>query len=405
VPAGCASGVAVEPREAERLAAAVAPLLPPALVPWFDARFVRSDRLADEYVSRLTVGVARETGLDRVLDEPGTAADVVRRAGLHPPSALVPVDWMLRRLAARGALGVEAGPDGPRFRARGPLAATDTAAVLAEQQRHDPAGLATYALAEAAARAYPAFLGGQRSGEELLLAPARLALWRSYFSNDHTLYAVNNRLGAVALTRALRPGPNRILELGGGLGSGATAALEALAAAGPGDVESYGVTERVPMFLRYAQRAVETGFPGIRHVTFAPLDIDRPFDAQQVPPGSVSIVYAVNTLHVAHDLAFTLGEIRRALEPGGRLVVAECLRPVAGQALYPEFVFNLLATFRAPRLDPAYRPHGGFLTPEQWRAAFEAAGFADVRILPDIARIREAAPMFSVGAVTACAPP
>jgi SAM-dependent methyltransferase len=113
----------------------------------------------------------------------------------------------------------------------------------------------------------------------------------------------------------------------------------------------------------------------------------------------VSIVYAVNTLHVAHDLAFTLGEIRRALEPGGQLIVSECVRPCPADTLYPEFVFNLLQTFRSPCLH--YRPNGGFLTPEQWTGALETAGFRDVRLLPDVACIRDEFSGFYVAAIGA----
>jgi hypothetical protein len=72
--------------------------------------------------------------------------------------------------------------------------------------------------------------------------------------------------------------------------------------------------------------------------------------------------------------------------------------------LYPEFVFNLLETFRSPRLHPSYRPNGGFLTPEQWTEALEAAGFRDVRLLPDIMRIREEFPGFCVAAIGATRP-
>jgi SAM-dependent methyltransferase len=113
----------------------------------------------------------------------------------------------------------------------------------------------------------------------------------------------------------------------------------------------------------------------------------------------MSLVYAVNTLHVAHDLAFTLGEVRRALAPGGRLIVGECVRPRAGQTVYAELVFNLMETFRAPLLHPEYRPNGGFLTPEQWTAAFGAAGFRGLRLLPDVAALRDQVSGFSVAAV------
>ena len=127
--------------------------------------------------------------------------------------------------------------------------------------------------------------------------------------------------------------------------------------------------------------------------------MNRPFGEQEVAAESASIVYAVNTLHVAHDLAFTLGEARRVLRPGGQLILSECIRPRPGQTLYPEFIFNLLETFRAPRLDPDYRPNGGFLTPEQWMAALGASGFVDLRVFPDVARMRSVAPIFCLAAI------
>jgi len=154
----------------------------------------------------------------------------------------------------------------------------------------------------------------------------------------------------------------------------------------------------VPAFLRRAQRLQER-VAGARAVSFAPLDMNRPFGEQGVAAESTSIVYAVNTLHVAHDLAFTLGEIRRALRPGGQLIVSECVRPVPGQTLYPEFIFNLLETFRTPRLDPRHRPNGGFLTPEQWTAALADAGFVDLRSFPDLARMRSLVPIFCIAAI------
>jgi SAM-dependent methyltransferase len=132
--------------------------------------------------------------------------------------------------------------------------------------------------------------------------------------------------------------------------------------------------------------------------------MDRPFEAQGVAPGRFSVVYAVNTVHVARDLHATLAQVLRALEPGGHLVLSECVRPQPGEAVYAEFIFNLMERFRAPVLHPAYRPNGGFLTPEQWRAALEAAGFAGVQFLPDIAAVRDRVPGFFVAAIGATRP-
>ena len=399
-----APSIGITSAEAERVAAAAGRLLPASLAAVFDARFVRSDRLFDEYISRLTLEVLTKTGVADALAAEGTAGEIVARAGLDPRCAVVPVAWMLRRSAELKTIEERDGPDGPRFRATR-VVALDGADVLDEQQRHDPSALPSYTLATVAADAYPAFLRGARSGEEILLAPARLGLWNAYFSNEHLLYAVNNRVGAAAVDAWLHRGPNVVLELGAGMGSGTTAALEALKASDRlRDVAAYRVTDVVPTFLRYAERRVRENAKDVPGVTFEKLDMNQPFAAAGVEPGSVSIVYAVNTLHVAHDLSSTLAEIRRALRPGGQLIMSECVRPRPGQTLYPEFVFSMLATFRAPRLDPAYRPNGGFLTPEQWRAALEAAGFEDIRMLPDMTAMRDAVPYFSVAAIGATRP-
>jgi SAM-dependent methyltransferase len=390
-----------DPASVDRAANAVASLLPPSLVPIFDAPFARSHLTFDEHVYRLALGVVGAARLDVVLADWSRPEDVVARAGLEPHRSRVPVDWLLRHLAARGALAQEDDAAGRRYRIVGTLPVLDASAVQAAQRAHDARCLPSYTVAETVARDYPAFLRGERTGEEILFAPARLALWTSYFSNDNPLYAVNNRVGAVALETWLRPGAGRILELGGGLGSGTAALLERLAGNGRlAEIASYRFTELVPAFLRRGERVKER-FGSPTFLTFAPLDMNRPFGEQGVSPESVAIVYAVNVLHVAHDLAFTLAEIRRVLEPGGQLIVSEGVRPTAGQTMYPEFIFNLLETFRAPRLHPDYRPNGGFLTIEQWRLALEAAGFEHVRAMPDIARIRELFPTFYAAAIGA----
>ena len=388
--------------EATAIAAAVARIVPDALAPILDARFTRSQMLFDEYVFRLALQVFAEVKLGGALDDWATAEDVVLRAGLEPQRSALPVEWLLRHLAARGALA----SDGRgRFRADVAAPAPDPMAVLAEQRDLDAACLPSYELAATVARDYPAFLRGERTGEEVLFAPKRLALWVAYFSNENILYAVNNRVGAVALEEWMPRGTTSILELGGGLGSGASAVLDRLAAQGRLDqLRAYRFTELVPAFLRRGERVLREQRPDATCLSFGPLDMNRPFAEQGVGPASVSIVYAVNTLHVAHDLAFTLGEIGRVLEPGGQVIFSECIRPRPGATPYPEFVFNLLETFRAPRLHAGYRPHGGFLTPEQWDGALTAAGFTDVKVVPDIARVREVVATFYVACFGATRP-
>ena len=391
--------------EAPASAALLRGLLPPELLPLFDVSFVRLHLLYDEFIYRLVLRVVSETGLEQAVREPGTPAEIATRAGFAGGQALVPLDWMLRLLTSRGLLEEQSDGAVFRYRSLGPFPTLDPAPMIQEQKRLDASWMPAYTLAETVARDYPAFLGGDVTGEEVLFAPRRLRLWIDYFSNANGLYVVNNRLGALAVERWLPRAAGAVLELGGGLGSGALALLERLEATDRlGAVSEYRFTELVPAFLRRGEQALRTRYPGRSGMTFASLDMNRPFGEQGVAPRSVSVVYAVNTLHVAHDLDFTLGEVLGALEPGGRLVVSECVRSQPRQAIESEFVFNLTETFRAPRLHPRYRPSGGFLMPGQWKAAMEAAGFADIRFLPDIVRVQEQAPGFIAAAIGATRP-
>jgi SAM-dependent methyltransferase len=393
--------------EAEATAAALRPYLPAPLIPVFDPVFLRSSSLYEEFVHRLVLQVFREAGLEEAAHTGGTATEIVARARLDAERAPVPVDWMLRHLGARGQVERGAARDGrvAVYRLRGSLPALDPATLADEQARHDPSGLPAYALAGTVARDYPAFLRGQVAGEAVLFSPTRLRLWLDYFSNDSALYAVSNRVAAIALAEWLPRPTGPILELGGGLGSGSLAALETLDAAGRlDDIEEFRFTELVPAFQRRGQAMVGGRFPGAAWLTFASLDMNQPFAPQGVSPGSMRAIYAVNTVHVARDLGATLAEAYRTLTPGGRLVLGECVRPFPGQTVYAEFIFNLMETFRAPHLHPIWRPNGGFLTPEQWILALEAAGFVDVRLLPDIQRIRDGFPLFYAAAVGAARP-
>ena len=395
----------VGPGEAAVAAQALARVLPPALGPLFDASFIRSSALYDEFVHRLVLRVFREAGLEVAVRDAGTVEEIATRAGFEIGRARIPLRWILRHLTARGVLADGAGDAGGRFGLRAAAPDLDPAVVRDEQAGHDPSWLPAYVLAETVARDYPAFFRGEAAGEAILFSPARFHLWIDYFSNDNGLYAVNNRVGAVAVEEWMPRDVGTILELGGGLASAAVAVIERLEAAGRlAGLRAYRFTEVVPAFLRRGRDALQRRFPDAPFLAFGAVDMNRPFGEQSVEAGTCSLVYAVNTLHVAYDLDFTLNEIFRALAPGGRLIVSECVRPRPEQAIYVEFVFNLMETFRSPRLDPRFRPNGGFLTPEQWTGAMEASGLVDVRLLPDVAGLRDRFPTFYIAAIGATRP-
>jgi SAM-dependent methyltransferase len=377
-----------------------AALLPPELLPLFDDRFVHSSDLIEAYTARLALSVFRSLGLEQACAEEASAPEAARRAGLAPPLAGIPVAWLLATLASHGWLACSAGLGGePRYRLAAPLPHLDPDEILTAQEAHDPRCLPAYRIAALAAEHYPAVLRAEETGEQALFGPEGISAWVKYFSNDNPLYAVSNAVGAIAAEQALPAGEINVLEVGGGLGSGAQALLDQLIAAGRGGaLAAYRFTEISPLFLKRAQRTLAARYSAYP-LSFAALDLDQPLERAGVLPGSCTLAFGVNVLHVARDLAASLAQLRLALRPGGLLVMAECVRPFPGRPVHLELVFNLLPAFRDAVIVPGWRPNPGFLTPEQWCAALEANGFVEAHAYPNIAAIREAYPSFVVAAI------
>lgn len=373
-------------------------LYPPELLPHFGDAFVASFDLFEEYIARQALAIFRSTGLESACHSEAGVAEAIARAGLSPTIAPVPAAWILAMVAARGWIRrTEHGE--VRYRVERPLPDLDPDEIRGLQEQQDAACLPSYDIAALATAQYPAVLRGEISGEQALFGGEGIVPWVRYFSNDNPIYAVSNTVGAIAAASALPPGPARILEIGGGLGSGAEALLDQLGTRSM-PVDSYHLTDISPLFLKRAQRNVSRRHPQIP-LSLGPLDIDRSFAEQGLARESYSLAYGVNVLHVARDLAATLRELRQVLQCDGMLVMAECVRPFQGRSFHLELVFNLLSSFRDAVLVPGWRPNGGFLTPEQWRAALEANGFEDARIFPDIAAIRDDYPSFVSAALVA----
>ena len=379
-----------------------AALFPPELLAHFDGAMIASFDLYEEYVSRLALALFRTTGLEAACRSAASATEAVARARLVPQAAHLPVSWILALLASRDWIARESGADGQiRYRLGQALPFLDPEELRAAQQAHDPRCLPAYDIAALAAAHYPDVLSGRINGEQALFGEAGIMPWVKYFSNDNPMYAISNRVGAIAAAQSTAVDSEAILEIGGGLGSGAIALLDHFENIGrTAQIGSYTLTEISPLFLKRAQRnlAARNSRCALR---FGALDIDQPFAGTGIAPGSVSMVYGVNVLHVARDLGKTLAELRGSLRDHGLLVMTECIRPFAHAPLHLELVFNLLGSFRDALLVPDWRPNGGFLTPEQWTAALEANGFRDVRVYPDIAAIRDAYPSCVIGAILA----
>jgi SAM-dependent methyltransferase len=367
----------------------------------FSHEFILCSEEFDRFTTDVLLNLVRDLGLDEPLRRGTTVADVLAEKG-YAPRAEIPIRWFFKKLAAEEHLNVVG--SGPRasFQARGPLPAGDPDRAEARSRSIDPRSAPPFAVVRAMLEHVPAFLHGEKTGEEVLFSPAKLPLWFDYFSNDNLLYQINNRLGAEAVFRALpHARAATIVEIGGGSGSAALAVAERLSrdAALP-RVGRYVFTEIVPTFLRRAERSIKARYPTLP-AEFQKLDMDQGFGEQGLPPAIADVVYAVNTVHIAKDLNATLGRVRETLKPGGVAVFSECVRPFEGQPIYVELVFNFLQNFTGVATDPATRPNHGFLTPDNWRNAFRVAGFERPEILPDVEELARHYDAFFVAAVSA----
>ena len=378
-----------------------------ALEPPVRALFSRNFVICSVHFDRFTTEVAgrdlERLGLLGAFEEPTTAREALARAG-HAPKAETPLEWMLTKLAEEGFFEAHRAAGEVRYRLRDPHPPADSGA-REKALAIDPSSAPAFTVVEELSRNIVDYFEGRKTGEEILFSPARLSLWFDYFNNDNLLYAINNRLGAEAVVRALpATRPCSVLELGGGAGSAALALFERLEAEGLlNRIEKYTFTEPVPTFLRRGERALRGRFPSVP-LEVRKLDMNASLAEQGIAPGSVDLLYAVNTIHVARDLAATLGFIREVLKPGGSAVFSECVRPRPNQPIYVEYAFNFLENFVNVVKDPDTRPTHGFLTPANWRAALSRAGFEKIEILPDVEKLAKDFPKFFVGAITARKP-
>jgi SAM-dependent methyltransferase len=251
---------------------------------------------------------------------------------------------------------------------------------------------------DVAASGYPDFLRGARDGESILFDPGHASLWERYFDNSNPLYAPSNTMAVHAAEEATRGRAGlRVLEVGAGCGSGSEALLERLA----GRFAAYTATDISPRFLRRARERIAARSPAVERLEFRLLDLNSPPAGWPSKPAGFDLVFAVNVLHSVRDLAAVLGALRGVLAPGGALVLGECVRPARGRSIHAEFVFQLLAEFRNPVLDPELRPEPGFLDAASWRASLARAGFSAVRFVPELAAAVAAYPDHSLAAIVA----
>ena len=367
--------------------------------PLFSERLYRSIELMERYSIDLAIDLLRRLDMIGELGEWRSAHELCHVLCFQPRFSFATA-WILERLIETGCVEARTDGDSRSYRLRHPPWQPQLAHLRAIGLDIDPSNARTLDLLERAASLYPAVARGEQSGEQSLFGPQGVPLWLNYFHNDNLTYAVNNWTSAVLAARCLTSRPKlRILELGAGAGSATETLLGWLDERGllP-RLERYLITEPNAFFRRRNQRELSTKYRDLP-LEWRALDIDGQWHLHGVAPGEFNLLYAVNVLHVAKDLLFSLNQARFALASDGWLVLGECLRPYPNQPIYPELMFQILESFTDVHTNPEIRPNPGFLTANQWRRAFTRAGFERVEVTPDVDHIRELYPHFFTGGI------
>ncbi|MGI9047415.1 MAG: class I SAM-dependent methyltransferase [Burkholderiales bacterium] len=363
-----------------------------------------SIELIARYTEELAVDILQRLGAARELDN-WRSGDELNRALAFEPQFADALVWLLHQAAEVGRIEAQSvGGGGPRYRRLSEPDDSRLASLRAAGLAIDPANEPTLTLLERVAALYPGLARGEVSADQVLFDLQHIELWLSYFNNANPAYAVNNWVAALAAVPRLDGNAKfRILEIGAGAGSASDILLGLLHQRGlAAQLERYVISEPSPFFRRRGERQLKRRFAGLS-LEFVALDIDRPWSEQGFAAGEFDLVFGVNVMHVAKDLAFSLGEAGAALRASGWLVLGECLR--AAKPIFPELIFQTLASFRDVQTDPQFRPRPGFLSAAHWRLALAHARFTGIELTPAPERLLEICPNFLASAVSGQKPP
>ncbi len=214
-------------------------------------------------------------------------------------------------------------------------------------------------------------LRGDAHAAETFFAESSRVVDAAYGATWEARYCLEIVAGAVGAAAARVPAGRRlrVLEIGAGVGATTRTVLPSL----PAEKASYVFTDVSDYFLAEARAK----FAGAADMHFGRLNIDEPLERAGCAAGAFDLVLATGVMHCARLLDRSLGHVRRALRPGGALVLVEATRDEA----WHQTSMGLLKGFMNFE-DGRLARNVPLLPPAAWREALSAAGFGRVACLP-----------------------
>ncbi|RTE72429.1 hypothetical protein BHE90_013160 [Fusarium euwallaceae] len=195
-----------------------------------------------------------------------------------------------------------------------------------------------------------------------------------FYADLFQYLCADGRLGTILDLAAHENPALRILEVGAGTGGMTTHVLTALhereKRTGGLSFAEYTYTDISPAFFERAMGR----WPDLQSqgcLSFKTLDLDRDVEEQGYEPGSYDIVVAACVLHATPDLEATIRNVRKALRPGGQLILLEVIN---SDDIATNFMAGLLPGWWVAREE--WRPHSAAVPESLWDKCLRANGFS-----------------------------
>ncbi|KAH8880112.1 hypothetical protein GQ53DRAFT_891722 [Thozetella sp. PMI_491] len=195
----------------------------------------------------------------------------------------------------------------------------------------------------------------------------------AYYQEVHGTETIHHYLRSYLDVFSLKHSNLRVLEIGAGTGGTTLPVLEALAGInGLSRLARYTYTDISPGFFEKAKAK----FRSWNHIIdFRKLDIEQDPTAQDFEEGQYDVVIAANVLHATRNLERTLGNVRRLLRAGGKLLLQEAVNL---ELLSGGLIFGTLPGWWLG--EEENRQLGPLLKESQWDEQLRKAGFSGADI-------------------------
>lgn len=231
--------------------------------------------------------------------------------------------------------------------------------------------LPSWKLYTTCARKLPEMLSGETDPLEVVFESDQANI---FYEDLFQRLCADGRLGSILDLAAHENPALRILEVGAGTGGMTghviTALQEREKRTGGLNLAEYSYTDISPAFFEKAR----SRWPDLEsqgRITFKTLDLDRPIDAQGFEPGSYDLVVAASVMHATPYLEATIRNVKKALKPGGKLLLLEVVNP---DDIATNFMAGLVPGWWVAREE--WRPHSAAVPEDLWDWCLRRNGFS-----------------------------